>query len=177
MIHKTFGQFDRLVAAQDEKGVLINLLVGAGITARGAWGEAALTMRTQLPWEGRCEIAVDRADEPFLLRLRVPAWAEGARVTLNGQPLPPPENGYAQAEVRAGDLLAFSDPMPARRVQAHPYVRADRGRVALARGPMVYCLEGVDNRFGGRVDSEELCLPVTTGGVLPCGASGRWQRG
>ena len=35
----------------------------------------------------------------------------------------------------------------------------------------------VVNRFGGRVDSEELCLPVTTGGVLPCGASGRWQRG
>ena len=32
-------------------------------------------------------------------------------------------------------------------------------------------------RFGGRTDSEELCLPVTTGGVLPCGASGRWQRG
>ena len=148
MIHKTFGMFDRLVAAQDDRGVLINLLVGAGITARGAWGEAALTVRTQLPWEGRCEIAVDRADRPFLLRLRVPAWAEGARVTLNGRPLPPPENGYAQAEVRAGDLLAFSDPMPARRVQAHPYVRADRGRVALVRGPMVYCLEGVDNRFG-----------------------------
>ena len=35
----------------------------------------------------------------------------------------------------------------------------------------------VVSRFGGRVDSEELCLPVTTGGVLPCGASGRWQRG
>ena len=35
----------------------------------------------------------------------------------------------------------------------------------------------VVSRFGGKVDSEELCLPVTTGGVLPCGASGRWQRG
>ena len=35
----------------------------------------------------------------------------------------------------------------------------------------------VVSRFGGNVDSEELCLPVTTGGVLPCGASGRWQRG
>jgi len=35
----------------------------------------------------------------------------------------------------------------------------------------------VVSRFGGRVDSEELCLPVSTGGVLPCGASGRWQRG
>ena len=35
----------------------------------------------------------------------------------------------------------------------------------------------VVSRFGGKVDSQELCLPVTTGGVLPCGASGRWQRG
>ena len=35
----------------------------------------------------------------------------------------------------------------------------------------------VVSRFGGKADSEELCLPVTTGGVLPCGASGRWQRG
>jgi len=34
----------------------------------------------------------------------------------------------------------------------------------------------VVSRFGGKVDSEELCLPVTAGGVLPCGASGRWQR-
>ena len=35
----------------------------------------------------------------------------------------------------------------------------------------------VQSRFGGTVDSQELCLPVTAGGVLPCGASGRWQRG
>ena len=36
--------------------------------------------------------------------------------------------------------------------------------------------KGVVKRYGGYVDSQELCLPVTTGGVLPCGASGRWQR-
>ena len=149
MFHKTFGQFDRLVCAQDEQGVLINLLVGGTLTARGPWGEARLTARTRLPWEGSYQITVDQADRPLTLRLRVPSWAEQPAFTVNGAPAEPAvERGYAVFLVRAGDVIELRDPMPVRRVEAHPYVRADRGRVAISRGPMVYCVEGVDNRYG-----------------------------
>ncbi|MBQ6122993.1 MAG: glycoside hydrolase family 127 protein, partial [Clostridia bacterium] len=151
MIHKTFGQFDRFVAAQDERGLLINLLVSGRITAAGSWGGAELRAETSLPWRGSYRLSVDRADGWLLVRLRVPDWAEEAVFTLNGAPMRPVvERGYAQLEVKAGDVITLYDPLPIRRIEAHPYVRADRGRVALARGPLVYCVEGVDNR--GQVD-------------------------
>ncbi|MBQ8954989.1 MAG: glycoside hydrolase family 127 protein [Clostridia bacterium] len=147
MIHKTFGMFDRLIAAQDDQGVLLNLFVGGDLQAQGAWGDASLHVDSALPWQGRCAVRVDGAKTPFLLRLRVPDWAERIRFTRNGQAVEPAvERGYAQFSVAAGDEIAFEDSMPARRIEAHPYVRSDRGRVAIARGPLVYCVEGVDNR-------------------------------
>lgn len=143
--------FDRLIAAQDETGVLVNLFVGGDIRAGGGWGGASLHAETSLPWRGRYAVRVDEAERAFLLRLRVPEWAEDIRFSLNGQDVKPPvEHGYAVFTVTAGDEVVFEDDMPARRIEAHPYVRSDRGCVAIARGPLVYCVEGVDNH--GRTD-------------------------
>ena len=173
MIHKTFGMFDRLLAAQDEAGVLINLLVGGGIRAGGSWGGASLRMSSSLPWKGRYAVRVDESDRAFLLRIRVPEWAEDTRFSFNGRAVEPPvERGYAVFTVTAGDEIVLKDSMPVRRIEAHPYVRSDRGCVALARGPLIYCVEGVDNH--GRVDftlAENPCFeleerPELLGGVV-----------
>jgi DUF1680 family protein len=73
---------------------------------------------------------------------------------VNGQALAPIEmvRGYArlQRKWRAGDVVGLSLPMPVQRVKAHPKVEADYGRVALQRGPLVYCLEAADNAHGVR---------------------------
>ncbi len=151
MIHKTFGMFDRLIAAQDDRGVLINLFVGGEIRSAGAWGQASLHVDSSLPWRGRCAIRVLEAEKPLLLRVRIPDWAEQIAFAHNGEAADPPvERGYAVFRVEAGDEVAFKDGMPVRRIEAHPYVRSDRGCVAIARGPLVYCVEGVDNH--GRAD-------------------------
>ena len=137
-----------------------------------------LAQETRYPWEGAVKITVDpeRAAE-FALRLRIPGWSldaqtpedlyqlagkpESSAVTLdiNGQPIEKfdIEKGYARIERnwKKGDVVNLGIPMPIRRIRAYPKVEADVGRVALQRGPIVYCLEGVDN--GG--DVRCLALP------------------
>ena len=73
-------------------------------------------------------------------------------------------------------MVRLSLPMPVRRVYADPHVKADEGRVALQRGPVVYCLEGVDN--GGQV--RDFALPkdaeLTTSSRRACSAAWSWSR-
>ena len=83
------------------------------------------------------------------LAVRVPGWAEGAAFTLNGAPvaLDGVERGYARFRRlwREGDCLRMELALTPRLLQAHPAVEADAGRVALVRGPLVYCIEAADN--------------------------------
>jgi len=109
-----------------------------------------LTQRTRYPWDGEIAVTVDPVTPGrFALHLRVPGWARGATVAVNGGAEAPaaPSKGYVgiEREWKAGDRVTLSLPMPVERVRAHPAVRQDAGLVALQRGPLVYCLEGVDN--------------------------------
>jgi DUF1680 family protein len=95
------------------------------------------------------------AASDFELRLRIPGWcdAQGVRAALNGEKGEGLiENGYLVFSLRqwkAGDRVELSLPMSIQREKADPRVKADVGRVALQRGPVVYCAEAVDN--GGKV--------------------------
>jgi hypothetical protein len=102
----------------------------------------------------------------FTLNLRIPGWCEDYTVMVDAHSLatevgtetitPPVRKGYAVIERKwaPGDTVTLNLAMPVRRVYANPRVTANMGRVALQRGPVVYCLEGVDN--GGRVRSMAL---------------------
>jgi DUF1680 family protein len=108
-----------------------------------------LRQRARYPWDG--DIAIEVAGEgEFALRLRVPAWcADGATLEVDGRPVDAPVVPGTYAEVRRtwkpGDTVRLRLPMPVRRVEGHPDVAENVGRVALMRGPLLYCLEGVDN--------------------------------
>lgn len=109
-----------------------------------------LTQETRYPADGRVAIAIG-LDGParFTLSLRVPGWCETAGLSLNGQAVEPGEmrGGYVhlEREWRDGDRLELDLPMQVRALHAHPAVKADLGRVAIARGPLIYCAEEVDN--------------------------------
>ena len=170
------------VYAVDGNRLYVNLYVaGQGKATVGA-GKVALTQQTRYPWEGHVKITVEPAGvETFDILLRIPAWcaaeapkdalyqpeplpAEQVRPTIkvNGQAVADFEmvKGYARLHRawKAGDTVELNLPMPIRRVHAHPSVADDVGRVAIQRGPIVYCFEGVDN--GGGVDS--FYLPADT---------------
>jgi DUF1680 family protein len=118
--------------------------------ASGRPGSIRLDVTTDYPWDGEVEVAVRTAVGPsrFGLRLRVPGWAEAGSATVNGDPAGESSGGTYLAldrEWRDGDKVHLSIPMPPRVVPAQPSVQANQGRVALARGPVVYCLEQADN--------------------------------
>jgi DUF1680 family protein len=129
----------------------LSLLDGRAVT---------LVQRTGYPWDGKVEIEVD-GEGTFGLYLRVPAWCEsGASLKVNGQPCAEPLAPGAYAEIQRdwqpGDVVELNLPMPVRRVAAHPYVTECAGRVALKRGPILYCLEQADHPD---VDLRDLVLP------------------
>lgn len=146
MFHKTFGMFDRLIYAQDDDSLLVNLYVAGTASSAFPWGSVQWTTRSSLPWKGEWSMKVERVAKPFALKVRVPEWAQDLCWHKNGDVVQPEIcRDYAIFEVCEGDVIDFEDSMEPRRIEAHPYVRADRGRVAVARGPLVYCVEAVDN--------------------------------
>ena len=145
--------------------------------------KVAIKQETRYPWDGNIKLAITPkasglfGSTRFTLKLRVPGWARNEPVPsdlyhfaetntqpvvlkVNGKKIPLQlEKGYAciKRNWKKGDEVALELPMPIRRVIANEKVQADRGRVTLQRGPIVYCLEWPDNQ--GHV--RNLMLPDT----------------
>lgn len=127
-----------------------HLYIGNETSAVLAGREVKLKLESGLPWKGSARLAVVEANGtgPFTLALRVPAWSKRSTFTLNGEPaVPELKDGYAYftRDWQPGDELAVELDMTPQRVYAHPELRANAGRVALQRGPLVYCFEEADN--------------------------------
>ena len=143
-----------------DDGVAFHLYGGLDATVAIGGVGVALRESSAYPWSGDIRIEVDpAAPSAFDLKLRVPGWANGATAAVNGEPVALAlERGYATIHRlwSKGDVVALRLPMPAERLYAHPNVRMDVGRVALRRGPLIYCVEEADNP-GGPVQT--LALP------------------
>lgn len=135
-------------AAED---AYIHLYVQGSGTLQVGGQQVVLRQETDYPWDGNVHISV-KPESPsvFGINLRIPGWSSGATLTVNGEAVDAAAAmtlGYARVERRwkAGDEIDLSIPMPVERIEAHPAVRQNTGYVALQRGPVVYCLEQVDN--------------------------------
>lgn len=121
--------------------------------------------QSNYPWSGRIRITLDTdGSGAFDLKLRIPGWAEGATATVNGEEIDiaaTTRSGYLtiSRDWRASDVVELDLPMQPHRVFANPKVKMDQDRVTLKRGPLVYCLEQVDNA----VAVPELVLPRSAG--------------
>jgi uncharacterized protein len=133
--------------------VFVNLYVAGAATVRVGDKPISLTQSTKYPWDGSVNITVDPKDaDDFVLQLRIPDWCKDAKLAVNGGPIDLElTKGYARVERswHAGDVVQLELPMPIRLIEANPAVKDDAGRVAIQRGPLVYCFEAVDN--GGQV--------------------------
>jgi DUF1680 family protein len=125
-------------------------------TARVALQAASVTMRqtTRFPWDGAVAIAIG-TDRPasFALRLRIPDWSPSFTVTVNGETVEHTlDRGYLRLNRTwsDGDQVSLSLAMPAARLYARPDLVFDLGRVALRRGPFIYCVE--EEESGGDVE-------------------------
>ncbi len=115
-------------------------------------GAVEIALAGNYPWDGEISYRV-RTQHPgmnFTLAVRIPGWCRNARLSVNGTEVSLPfavKSGYAylNRDWNSGDTVRLSLPMAVRRVYANPMVREDIGRVALMRGPLVYCAEQCDN--------------------------------
>jgi DUF1680 family protein len=142
------------LATVDEKGVQIHQYAASRlVVTMGDGRQATLSLSTDYPWNGAIQITIEETDDAFwTLSLRIPGWCQEASLKVNGRPVTTESRGgtYAQIERvwRPGDVVALDLPMPVRLTRPHPYVDELRGMVAIERGPLVYCLEGVDQEAG-----------------------------
>jgi len=153
------------LATVDETGLQVHQYASARIEAELETGpHVALRVETDYPWDGRVKVAVEETDEAtWQLALRVPGWCEGASLRVNGQAVerPAPGGTYAAIERawQVGDVVELNLPMEPRLTAPNPRVDAIRGSLAIERGPLVYCLEQVDqepnlNLLDVRIDPE-----------------------
>ena len=159
------------VYATQGSSIYVNLFVASTATINIADSRAVrIEQETRYPWDGhvRMTVAPDRVSR-FAINVRIPGWArneavpgdlyrffdkvdDAVQLTVNGRAISPPadrsvDKGYVKLDRvwRRGDVIDLTLPMPVRRVVANERVQADRGRIALQRGPLVYCAEGPDN--------------------------------
>lgn len=157
------------VYGQKENDLYINLFVQSEVNVELGGQEVVLKQTTDYPWDGKIHIEVEPDENgSFTLFVRIPGWArnepipsdlyrflrqssEKPSIKVNGEDISLElENGYAPVSRTwaKGDTVDLELPMPIRRVLSHDNVKDNQGRVALQRGPLVYCAEWPDNQGG-----------------------------
>ena len=153
-------------AVKDSK-VFVNLFMSNTLTTKVAGKNLQLTQETGYPWNGDVNITIDKTPGQFCLNIRIPGWVRnevvptdlyryadgkklGYTVQVNGQEVSATlENGYfgIDRKWKKGDKITIHFDMEPRIVMAHRQVAEDRGKIAVERGPLVYCAEWADNDF------------------------------
>lgn len=153
-------------AVKDDQ-VYVNLFLSNRAELKVNRKKLVLEQETGYPWNGDIRIRVAQGNLPFTMHLRIPGWVHGAvvpsdlyryadgqeleyTVTVNGEPVAGElQKGYLliDRKWKKGDVVEVNFDMKPRVVKANGKVEADRGRVAVERGPLVYCAEWPDNDF------------------------------
>ncbi|GIX06743.1 MAG: hypothetical protein KatS3mg115_1146 [Candidatus Poribacteria bacterium] len=148
-IARLLGQLPGMVYSTDAEGFWVHLYASSQATLSVGGSSFAVRQETDYPWDGRVVLRVDpESPTTAAIRLRVPEWCPAATLLLNDEPV----GGRASSGQyltlnrlwQPGDRLELRLEMPVRYFVAHPLVEADGGKVAIRRGPLVYCLEGHD---------------------------------
>lgn len=156
------------IYAVKDNDVYVNLFMSNASELKVAGKKISLTQTTNYPWEGQVKVDITKAaNQPFNLKIRIPGWVknevvpgdlytynDGKRlnysVKVNGQEVASElKDGYftIDRKWKKGDRVEVDFGMEARTVKANSKVEADQGRIAVERGPIVYCAEWPDNSF------------------------------
>lgn len=153
-------------AVKDDK-VYVNLFLSNRAALKVNKKDVVLEQQTSYPWNGDIRLTVTKGGGQFGMNIRIPGWVRGSvlpsdlyfyadnqkplyRVSVNGSQVQGElANGYlcVERKWKKGDVVEIHFDTPVRVVKANDKVEADRGRVAVERGPLVYCAEWPDNAF------------------------------
>lgn len=155
------------IYAVGAKEVFVNLYTNNSAVLKIEGEDVELLQKTNYPWDGKVLLTVNlkKINNDFSINLRIPGWARDEvvasdlysyidkqnkriSISVNGEPFDYVlENGFAKISRlwKDNDKIEFDIPMEVKRIIANSNVEADRRRIALQRGPLVYCAEGIDN--------------------------------
>ena len=183
---RTLASLEHYFTTSSDDGLQLHQYAPMRVRTVLAGQPVELNVATTYPWDGTVEVEVrDGGDSAWTLTLRVPAWAAGAELAVNGQPAGVAAEPGTYAAIRRrwtrGDVGTLNLPMMPRLTEADPRVDAARDCAAIERGPLVYCLEQTDQPAGAAVDAariEEKTMlsqnqPGLLGGITTIDASGR----
>jgi DUF1680 family protein len=155
------------IYAKNENGIWVNLFIANQTKFDLSGEQVAVEMKTNFPWEGEVELEINpESPKHFTISLRIPGWIqenpvpgklysflkeENTSFTLlvNGEKANfQQKNGYAVLDRlwKKGDRITYVLPLEIRELQSRPEVLANTNRIAIQRGPLVYCVEGADNQ-------------------------------
>ncbi len=152
-LERTFGSLPGYFYSTNNEGIYVHLYDNSELDWHLENGTGLkVTQKTNYPWDGNVEINVTPAQSAeFVVYLRVPGWVDSAQVSVNGKALAGAKPGeYLPIRRRwsGGDRISLKMEMVPQVLEANPRVADDTGRVAVQRGPLIYCLEELDQSSG-----------------------------
>lgn len=162
-IARLFASLPGYLYSTSEEGLWVHLYIASTATATLSNGQSiTIQQQTNYPWESEIQLTL-QLQEParFSLFARIPAWATEAAVKINGVPadteIQPGSYARLHRTWQSGDVIEISLPQPVRLVESNPLVANNRHRVAVMRGPLVYCVEQADQ---SGCDIRDIVLPT-----------------
>jgi uncharacterized protein len=191
-LSRTWASLGKYIYSYDEKNLWVNQYIGNQMTIPGRRWEVQLV--SDLPWTGKVSFSFDQVDPSnFIVYFRIPSWANVKYININGRPFTPAHFTFSSVAKRIrptgidphqswflpvqrdwlpGDVVDLFFEMPILLHSASPRTRGLKGKIALSRGPLVYCLESVDNPnmdiFNSRIDTNSIqaeSAPALLGGI------------
>ncbi len=147
---RTIAKLSGWAYSLSDNGVAVNLYGGNQLSTRLLDGsQIQLQQESQYPWDGEVKITIQSCKEaPFEMLLRIPDWAKGTKILLNGKEagVQAEPGSYCRIERRweSGDVVSLQMPMDITLLEGHPRIEEVRNQAAIKRGPVVYCLESPD---------------------------------
>jgi DUF1680 family protein len=154
---RTLAEINNYIYTISDTSIWCHLYAGAKLSTKLPDGNSVcIDQATNYPWDGEVKFTINNAPGHALsLMLRIPYWANGASISVNGrETITNPQTCHyvsVKRRWRQGDKIELVLPMKPRLVEANPLVEETRNQVAVMRGPVVYCLESPDITEGFRV--------------------------
>lgn len=132
---------------KEEKVLYINLFVSGEAEVNTGNGELRIKAETKFPWKMKAAYTINHSSNEIVkIKARIPEYAQDYKILCDGKEIDYKEDkGFAEIDVQNSAKIEVVFDAEAKFVRANPQVREDAGKVAITRGPLVYCLEEVDN--------------------------------
>ncbi len=148
---RLLASLENYIYLKNDNSIFVNLYISSTGETTLNGNTITIKQETEYPWEGTVKIDISvETPSKFTLNLRIPDWCRNATLEVNGSVVDVEkniQNGYVKIDRtwNDGDHVELVLSMPVEQIKAHPAVRSDIGQIALQRGPVIYCLEEVDN--------------------------------